>query len=159
MAISLTDAGIVYTGTQSPAQASGTGGAYTLDDYEEGTWTAGVAGATPASPNNIGNTTGYYTKIGRQVTYQWYSSACNWASSSGAATITGLPFTLSADVNSWGVFNFTHGTGVDGSTTGGHINLNATTMTFIDPAATAGASFINSGGNFYMTVSGEYWVA
>ena len=39
MAISLTSSGIVFTGTQSPAQSSGSGAAYTLDDYEEGTWT------------------------------------------------------------------------------------------------------------------------
>ena len=66
--------------------------ANTLTDYEEGTWTAGIAGATMSA----NNTTGYYRKVGRLVSVSWYSGAANFTNTTGGtAQITGLPFTSS----------------------------------------------------------------
>ena len=53
-------------------------------DYEEGTWTVTVGGATAS----LGNTVGYYTKIGKMVFYRWYSSATTFSSSSGKCRAT-----------------------------------------------------------------------
>jgi hypothetical protein len=60
-----------------------------LDDYEEGTWTPAFLTGT----FTYGSRTGYYRKIGSQVTV-WFS--VNWSAVSGAGnsiSVTGLPFT------------------------------------------------------------------
>ena len=71
---------------------SGTVGSEVLNDYEEGTWVPALkfgganVGMTPAF-------TGRYTKVGRAVTVNGILSISNKGSSTGDATITGLPFT------------------------------------------------------------------
>jgi hypothetical protein len=66
----------------------------TLDDYEEGTWTMGVAfGGASVGVTTVANT-GTYTKIGRQVTVNGYLQLTSKGSSTGAARITGLPFAI-----------------------------------------------------------------
>jgi hypothetical protein len=81
------DADGVKFGTDSAA-------ANALDDYEEGTWTIGVAfgGASVGVTTSLN--TGTYTKIGRQVTVNGRIDLTSKGSSTGAATITGLPFTV-----------------------------------------------------------------
>jgi len=86
MAISLTSSGIVYTGTQSPAQASGSGAAYTLDDYEEGTYTPAFSMLTVDSIYLAG-----YTKIGNFVFCQFYGEFTGGGSAN--AVHTAGPFT------------------------------------------------------------------
>ena len=46
----------------------GTGAANKLDDYEEGTWTPAIVGATSASGQQYTSRAGSYVKIGRSVT-------------------------------------------------------------------------------------------
>ena len=67
-----------------------------LDDYEEGTWTIGVefGGAASGVTINSGRNVGYYTKIGNVVHYSGYLQLSSKGSSTGGATITGLPFTV-----------------------------------------------------------------
>ena len=65
----------------------GTGAANTLDDYEEGTWTAAVTTGVTLSVS-----AGTYTKIGRQVTVSGRFNVGSVSSPSGGS-ITGLPFT------------------------------------------------------------------
>jgi hypothetical protein len=83
--------------------ASGTGGiqfngdtaaANALDDYEEGTWTMGVAFDGASVGVTTSANTGTYTKIGRQVTVNGYIELTSKGSSTGSATITGLPFAI-----------------------------------------------------------------
>ena len=131
----------------------GTGAANTLDDYEIGTWTAGFDGASKSG----GNSTGYYTKIGRQVFFQWYSAAITISSQSGVAHITGLPFTSSNASAALGLFTYQHGNALDGGTTGGYIGDNGTKMRFVDADAYSGASF-RDGANMYIMVAGSYFV-
>ena len=69
----------------------GTGAANKLDDYEEGTWTAGCTVGSCAG----GNTT--YTKVGDLVTV---TGRVNTFSNIGVASqvsITGIPFSISGD--------------------------------------------------------------
>jgi hypothetical protein len=70
----------------------GTGTSELLADYEEGTWTPVVAfgGASVAI---TGTFIGKYTKIGRQVFGYCQLQFTNKGSSTGAMTVTGLPFT------------------------------------------------------------------
>ena len=69
----------------------GTGAANTLDDYEEGTFTAAL---TPASGSiTMSAATMSYTKIGRLVYIGGYISISGESSASGSLKLTGLPFT------------------------------------------------------------------
>lgn len=83
---SASGAGITF-----PATASLSSDANTLDDYEEGTWTATLIGAT-TPPTTPVTTTGKYVKIGKQVTVFCGFSNVDTTGASGPLTITGLPF-------------------------------------------------------------------
>jgi hypothetical protein len=75
---------------------SGTGTSELLNDYEEGNWTPLVA----FGGNSVGLTTvvssGKYTKIGNAVYYAAEIYLTNKGSSTGAATVQGLPYTIGA---------------------------------------------------------------
>ena len=81
-----TSNGLTFNGDTAAANA--------LDDYEEGTWTMGVSFGGASVGVTTTNTTGTYTKIGRQVTVNGVLSLSSKGSSSGTAAITGLPFTI-----------------------------------------------------------------
>jgi hypothetical protein len=83
----LATGGIQFNGDTAAANA--------LDDYEEGTWTPSVAfgGASVGVVLSVANGA-TYTKIGRQVTVNGFFAITSKGSSTGAATITGLPFTI-----------------------------------------------------------------
>jgi hypothetical protein len=68
----------------------GTGSANHLDDYEEGTWTPSLSGATYSS----GTRYGYYTKIGDTVIANCVFDNASVTSGS-VVNVTGLPFTVS----------------------------------------------------------------
>jgi hypothetical protein len=76
-----------------------TAAANTLDDYEEGTWTMGVAFGGASVGVTYTLNTGTYTKIGRQVTVNGFIVLSSKGSSVGDASVTGLPFTI-ANTNS-----------------------------------------------------------
>jgi hypothetical protein len=82
----LSDGGLTFNGDTAQANA--------LDDYEEGTWTIGVefGGASVGVTADLSG--GTYTKIGRQVTVNGFLRLTNKGSSTGSATLTGLPFTI-----------------------------------------------------------------
>ena len=79
-----------------PATQVASADANTLDDYEEGTWTMGVSFGGASVGMTFVNNEGRYTKIGRQVTAGGYMAFSNKGSSTGDATLTGLPFTSGA---------------------------------------------------------------
>jgi hypothetical protein len=82
------------TGITFPASQSASSDANTLDDYEEGTFTAGIAfGGAAVGVTYDSTPTCTYTKIGRQVTVTGRVGLSSKGSSTGDATITGLPFT------------------------------------------------------------------
>jgi len=87
-------AGINMSANQPAAQA-GSMTAEVLDHYEEGTWTIGVefGGSATGISINAGRNVGTYTKVGNRVFITAWINLSDKGSQTGAATITGLPFT------------------------------------------------------------------
>ncbi len=84
--------GITFPGTQIASTD-----ANTLDDYEEGTFTATLTGATTA-PTTAITTTGAYTKIGKQVTITFGFDNVNTTGAVGPLLVTGMPFSAHASI-------------------------------------------------------------
>jgi len=87
-----TGKGIDFSAT---ASGSGTMTSELLNDYEEGTWTGTLKGAT-SDPTTPVTATGRYTKVGRLVSVQISFSNVNTTGASGDAYIIGLPFANSS---------------------------------------------------------------
>jgi hypothetical protein len=68
------------------------GAAHTLDDYEEGTWTPAIVGATSASGQQYSSRAGSYVKIGRSVTANFSMVLSAKGNMAGSLKIIGLPF-------------------------------------------------------------------
>jgi hypothetical protein len=81
-----TPSNICSFGQGGIAFGSDTAAANTLDDYEEGTWTAAVQTGTATEGNAS------YTKVGRIVTATLQISAFSDRSSGASINIAGLPF-------------------------------------------------------------------
>jgi hypothetical protein len=85
---STSGAGITFPATQSASTD-----ANTLDDYEEGSWTPVLAFGGGSTGITYSSQQGNYTKIGNRVCISGRIGLSNKGSSTGAVTITGLPFT------------------------------------------------------------------
>ena len=80
----------------------GTGNASLLNDYEEGTWTCGIANSAGDETSST-TVTGQYTKIGRIVHVSVAITGINNdAFSGGSLRITGLPFAVKNSTHSRG---------------------------------------------------------
>lgn len=82
-----------------PATQNASSDANTLDDYEEGTWTPAITFSTPGDLSVAYSTqVGRYTKIGNLVTLDLSitTSTFTHTTASGAAFISGLPFTAAS---------------------------------------------------------------
>jgi hypothetical protein len=84
------------TGITFPATQSASSDANTLDDYEEGTWTPVLSFGGGSTGITYIAQVGTYTKIGKLVTFVLSIQLANKGSSTGAASIAGLPFTVSS---------------------------------------------------------------
>lgn len=76
-----------------PATQVEDAGANVLDDYEEGTWTPAITFGGGNTGITYSNQSGDYTKIGRVVVVTGRINLSSKGSSTGAAVMTGLPFT------------------------------------------------------------------
>lgn len=81
-------------GIKFPATQVASSDANTLDDYEEGTWTPGISFGGGATGIAYTTQTGSYTKIGNRVRCTGTIVLSAKGSSTGAAKITGLPFSV-----------------------------------------------------------------
>jgi hypothetical protein len=75
---------------------SGTGTSELLADYEEGTWTMGIAFGGGTTGITYLVNTGRYIKTGKSVTVTGLLLLSSKGSSSGSSKITGLPYTIGA---------------------------------------------------------------
>jgi hypothetical protein len=90
----------IVDGIGFPATQVASSDANTLDDYEEGTFTPSLAfGGASTGVTYGGGRIGYYTKVGNIVYYSIAVALTNKGSSTGSATVTGLPFTASASAS------------------------------------------------------------
>jgi len=122
-----------------PATAAPSADANTLDDYEEGTWTMGVSFGGGTTGITYNRYTGYYTKIGNLVTISGRLTLTSKGSSTGAALLTGLPFTVVNNDAGWAaavlrVWNITFANQIMGNTV-----INTTTIE-LQELTEAGAS-------------------
>ena len=85
--INLTGGQIAFPATAVPSADPNT-----MDDYEEGTWTAAFICTTGTITINPDRNTGSYTKIGRLVTLTGYFDISAVSSPVGDLNITGNPF-------------------------------------------------------------------
>ena len=108
------------SGITFPATAVAASDVNTLDDYEEGTFSAGIAFGGNAVGVVYASQGGAYVKTGRMVWCSLAIQISNKGSSTGNMTITGLPFT-SSPVNSYfnvaseGIFSMTGSSGGAGT--------------------------------------------
>ena len=88
--INLTGGQITFPATQSASS-----NANTLDDYEEGTFTPIIYGASTTGSTTYVSQSGTYTKIGRVV---YFMVDVDWSAQSGTGSLLmgGLPFTASS---------------------------------------------------------------
>ena len=96
-------------------------------------------------------------KIGRAVHFSYYSGSVTFASSSGDAIISGLPFVSTSDSYAAGLFWYVHGNAVDGISTGGHVVSGNNTMYFIEQNAVSAPTYVD-GSSKYMKIVGTYYV-
>ena len=83
----LSSGGLTFNGDTSTSNA--------LDDYEEGTWTPAIKFGGLDTGITYNARLGNYTKVGRKVSVTCYAAISNKGTATGAATIDGLPFTIS----------------------------------------------------------------
>lgn len=80
-------------GLTFPATQSACANANTLDDYEEGTWTATVTFGGANVGMTYATRTAHYVKVGSTCFFQLYLRLSAKGSSTGLAVVGGLPFT------------------------------------------------------------------
>jgi len=157
---------IAVNGVQFPAVQVASADPNNLDDYEEGTFTPGFTFATPGDLSTTGTFLGDYTKIGRDISVNLtlISSTFAWTTASGAASITGLPFTsFNAGNRFWGcAFSEVQGITKAGFTQFGiRVAANTTAASVFASGSAASATTVNaadmpSGGTYVFIVSFTY---
>ena len=147
------------TGITFPATQSASSDANTLDDYEEGTFTATITGSATAGTASYTAQTGYYTKIGNTVAISLY---IDWSSGTGTGIlrISGLPFTSAASrYQSITIGQLENVTKTVSTTVAAQLNPNQTFIQFIEIPSIGGSNAgltYDAAGNIF--VSGVYFV-
>jgi hypothetical protein len=123
-------------GIAFPATQSSSSDANTLDDYEEGTYTAVI---NPSSSGSITLTTSEktlsYTKIGRMVSVNGYISVNSSSSPTGSSITLNLPFTAASGTQFAPSVLFSAnslGSSKPGNTPLGSVNAGGTTCNVYD---------------------------
>lgn len=131
------------TGITFPATQSASTDANTLDDYEEGTWSAVVA-AESGTITTYSITTTYYTKIGNTVHAFVRFTVSNLGTGSNFV-VSGLPFAAAAEL--LGIWSETNNVGLTGFM-----------FTTVAPGATSFTSRLASSWGGQCLVNGTYTV-
>jgi hypothetical protein len=141
---------------------AGAGTSELLNDYEEGTWTPIVTDLTNDATMDA-SSVGFYTKIGRQVTFTAYFSMTSAGSMTGPVYLKGLPF--------FAAISFARGSISVGYMQGGVITANQVVSGFVQQSnqyvlfsifnVTTGSSQLTAtqiGSTGSMVLSGTYFV-
>ena len=149
--------GIVF-GTETTA-------AYTLDDYEEGTWSPNLIGTT-GSAGTYARGASYdanYTKVGRLVTIQCTFYITNKGSYTGKTRLTGLPYANAESTSQLSLGSFPDSTY---GTTSGNVLIAAAVeagqdyIGFFDGARLDPRhDYADVGTGYYVNLSGSYMAA
>jgi len=99
---SVTADGLTFFGDTAAANA--------LDDYEEGTWTAGLRGGTTSGNHTYHGRNASYVKVGNAVHIQGGIHLNALGTLDGIVYVTGLPFTNQAQSHT---INFSYGGGMN----------------------------------------------
>ena len=99
--VTLAETVTVSKGIKFPATQVASTDANTLDDYEEGTWTPTVVGSTTAGTYETSTASGFYQKIGRDVTVRATVQLAGSISAGGTGSYLfgGLPFNIDVSDN------------------------------------------------------------
>ena len=142
---------------QSATTGSGTGTGYTLDKYEEGTFTATLRGVT--EPATLVTTTACrYTRIGDRVHFSIGFENKNTTGYAGAISVDGLPFANNATIRSVvNVLPYNLGSWASGQATA-IIYFSSTTISLYSIASASAWSTIshNAGTARYLWINGSY---
>ena len=121
-----------------------------LHDYEEGTWTPSGSGTSFSQ-----SMTGRYVKIGALVHFTMYSGNQTLSSSTGTATITGLPFTAEGYYTP---VTFAHYNCFTDTDVNGYVQSGGTGIYIVNEGAVTVVSYTDGSGKYFM-VSGCYATA
>lgn len=139
--------------------AGGTG--MTTMPYAEGTFTPAVAFSGAAVGVTYASQVGFYTKIGNRVLFNLYVELTSNGSSTGAFTITGLPFTAKNTTNNYSALAI-HGGGLSGMSGSlqAYIAPNATSITisYLGTGTVGGLDDTKVGDTGNFVISGQYLV-
>jgi len=114
-----------------PASQNASADANTLDDYEEGTWTPTLKGATTTTYTTQ---VGRYTKIGRQV-FIYCDLIINSLGDGSTTLITGLPFTANATGSPGNCVNYFAGIAISTTFLTAAVDNSSTDIRFADMAS------------------------
>jgi len=160
----LTGGGITFNGDTAAANA--------LDDYEEGTITPSMSGASSHPTNTFQSRGGKYTKIGDRCYWsiRVEMNGSGITPGSGTLSVDGLPFVVLSDDNNQGGISVGHTanwlTGQHGAPTGGFYNTNTQAFFLVvydnDAGNISGMSYADAADvddSTTFTASGHYKVA
>jgi hypothetical protein len=133
-------------GITFPATQVASADANTLDDYEEGIFTPAIAFGGASVGITYSQQQGFYTKIGNLVTCQIRILLSNKGSSSGDASITGLPFTAAGGEAYSGVAGRISSMSF-ADTYGGFVNVSSTFI-ILEEVTNAGSATSIASGDF-----------
>lgn len=108
-----------------------------LNWYEEGTWTGGISFGGGSTGITYANRVGYYTRIGNIVTVSCYLVLSNKGSSTGAARITGLPFTCVNNASGYSALSVLPLNVTFTGQLSGYANINDTTVDLVPSTGVA----------------------
>jgi|TARA_R110000824_G_scaffold238867_1_gene427585 hypothetical protein len=121
-------------------------------DYEEGTFTATLAGSDP--PDSTVARTAYYTKIGRQVLVSVNYESVSVVGATGAVEISGMPFTAFAIDPGNAFYNGTVQTKYFSYSSGTNVQPYMTGGTTVLRFSTSGSGAAVGGFNYSQSPSG-----
>ena len=133
-----------------------TDAAHALNDYEEGTWTAAVRTTSNNSSISVTNSTGYYVKVGKMVTAYYYTGTMNVSAvGTGAAIVSGLPYSVANLTSGYATGTVTHATCFNNQVQNCYADPNLDRVVFIREN-TVNALAFTAGNNKYLMVGITY---